>query len=68
MQAMKQLGVAGLALLASNAAFAHPGSHGGLGGWEPVTHFLASPYHLIGLVVLASVITGLAMWHARRGS
>ncbi|HPY39194.1 MAG TPA: hypothetical protein PLM98_01645 [Thiolinea sp.] len=68
MQTIKVLSVAGLALLTSTTAFAHPGSHYDLGNWQSLAHFLTSPYHLIGLVVLAGVITGFAIWHARRGS
>lgn len=67
MQSIKFGGIAVLALLTSKAVIAHPGSHHDLGGWGQLDHFLTSPYHLSGLLILGSLITALVIWLARRG-
>jgi len=53
-------------LTASMPALAHPGDHGTLNAFEAVGH-LAEPFHL-GLIALAVVLAGGAIWAVRSRS
>ena len=54
-------------LLMSQAVLAHPGLHGNLSTWEQISHFLSSPYHLLGALLIGVIISALVLWHALRG-
>ena len=52
---MKQLLMTSILVLASTPAFAHPGAHDHLTGWQSAgEHLLGSPFHQLLLVVAVS--------------
>ncbi|MBN8184955.1 hypothetical protein [Roseibium aggregatum] len=52
---MKQLLMTSILALASTPAFAHPGAHDHLAGWQGAgEHLLGSPFHQLLLVVAVS--------------
>lgn len=53
-------------LLSSEAALAHPGQHTALNWSELVEHFISSPYHSIGLVLIGVLITAVVVWRVKR--
>ncbi|ARE82270.1 hypothetical protein RTM1035_11480 [Roseovarius sp. TM1035] len=52
-------------LAGAGAALAHPGHDLNL-PQEGVSHWLAAPVHAPGLILLAAVLGGLAVWRAAR--
>lgn len=55
-----------IALINTSTVIAHPGQHAALSWSELAEHFLSSPYHSIGLVVMGVLIAAVVIWRVTR--